>query len=179
MNAPPTRPDIPVVPLREAATLLGYPDTPQGKEAAKSALRHAGIRSGYPRELVEWLRENRPGQGARTDLPKKDTMDMLDLSHTAAAVISRARTNSGLTAPEFDHDIATHYDSSVNGVGGQFSPLGNASHEIARERGVDPDELWQQLQPELQAYAVRCRDRKYSGWSTAARARGARITYAD
>ena len=56
------RPNIPVVPLREAATLLGV-----SVEAARSALRHANIRSGYPLDSVEWLRDNRPGQGARTD----------------------------------------------------------------------------------------------------------------
>jgi len=57
------RPDVPVVPLREAAALLGLTT-----RAAESALRHAAIRSGYPREAVEWLRDNRPGRGARTDI---------------------------------------------------------------------------------------------------------------
>lgn len=52
------RPEIPVVPLRDAAQLLGL--TPR---AAESALRHAGIRSGYPLAAVEWLRDNRPGRG--------------------------------------------------------------------------------------------------------------------
>ncbi len=61
------RPDVPVVPLREAAALLGYDDTPRGRRAAESALRHANVKSGYPLALVEWLRDNRPGQGARTD----------------------------------------------------------------------------------------------------------------
>lgn len=57
------RPDIPVVPLREAAQILGV-----SVEAAKSSLRHHSIRSGYPLAAVKWLATNRPGQGARTDL---------------------------------------------------------------------------------------------------------------
>jgi len=61
-----TRPDIPVVPLREAARILGV-----SVEAAKSSLRHHGIRSGYPLDAVQWLATNRPGRGARTD--KKET----------------------------------------------------------------------------------------------------------
>lgn len=52
------RPSVPVVPLREAAQVLGV-----SVRAAESALRHAGIRSGYPLALVEWLRGNRPGRG--------------------------------------------------------------------------------------------------------------------
>lgn len=56
------RPDIPVVPLREAAEIIGI-----STRAAESALRHAGIKSGYPRAAVEWLAANRPGRGARTD----------------------------------------------------------------------------------------------------------------
>lgn len=90
---------------------------------------------------------------------------------TAAAVISRARTNSGLTAPEFDYDIATWFNRSVDGIGGMNSPLGVATYQIANE--------WADLHDELVAYARRCRDRKYSGWSSAARSRGQRIAYAD
>jgi hypothetical protein len=52
------RPDIPVVPLREVAEILGV-----SVRAAESALRHHGIRSGYPRAVVEWLRDSRPGRG--------------------------------------------------------------------------------------------------------------------
>jgi hypothetical protein len=59
-----TRPAIEVVPLRRAAEILGV-----GTRAAESALRHAGIRSGYPLASVEWLAANRPDRGARTDLP--------------------------------------------------------------------------------------------------------------
>lgn len=57
------RPDVPVVSLRDAAELLGI-----STRAAESALRNHGIRSGYPLAAVEWLRDNRPGRGARTDL---------------------------------------------------------------------------------------------------------------
>lgn len=103
----------------------------------------------------------------------------MNLTDLAAQVIARARNNSGLTTPEFDYDIATHYNHSINGIGGQHSPLGGANHEIARERGADPDQQWNDLQDELQAYARKCRNRRYTGWSDAAKATGARIQYAN
>ena len=53
------------VPLREAAEIIGV-----STRAAESALRRAGIRSGYPRHEVERLAATRPGQGTRTDLKK-------------------------------------------------------------------------------------------------------------
>lgn len=109
----------------------------------------------------------------------KDTVTSLDLTKLAAAVIWRARNNAALTAAEFDYDIGIHFDTSENGIGGVHSPLGAATYEIAAERGHDFHQLWDELRPELQAYAERCRDRKYSGWSTAARSRGQRIAYAD
>lgn len=120
---------------------------------------------------------------------REDTMARLDLSQTAASVIAAARELSPFETPaEFDYDIAIHHDQSVNGIGGIYGPLGNGVYAVAAERlpgGTTEerealrDQLWQELQPELQAYAQRCRDRKYAGWSNAARARGARITYAD
>lgn len=109
---------------------------------------------------------------------RPDTIRALDLSPDALAVIWRARNNSTLTNAEFDYDIAIHFDRSVNGVGGEFGPLGGAAYEIAEERNADPADLWQQLQADLHTYAVACRDRRFAGWSNAARARGARITYA-
>jgi hypothetical protein len=54
-----------VVKLAEAAKILGI-----SVRAAESALRRAGIASGYPLADVEALR--RPGQGARTDLAKRE-----------------------------------------------------------------------------------------------------------
>lgn len=90
----------------------------------------------------------------------------------AAAVITQARNFSGLTTPAFDHMIATR------GIGGPLGELGNACHRVANQH--DPDaatevqearwmDLWNQLQPELQAYGQRCCDRKYTGWSNASR----------
>lgn len=116
-----------------------------------------------------------------------DTMTQVDLTETAAAVITRARTNSGLTAPAFDFEISRYWDQSMNGIGGLESPLGAATYEIANE-GQDgtSDEreararlLWEALQLELTTYAAKCRSRNYSGWSSAARSRGQRIAYAD
>lgn len=118
----------------------------------------------------------------------EDTMATIDLTQAAAAVISRARSNSGMTAPEFDYDI------SVHGIGGLFGSLASAAYEIANEhlphvapgageaalaeREANRDRLWENLQPELERYAERCRARKYTGWSAASRSRGARISYA-
>ncbi len=56
-----------VVRLAEAAHILGI-----SPRAAESALRRAGIQSGYPREAVEQLAGNRPGQGARTDITRRN-----------------------------------------------------------------------------------------------------------
>ncbi len=98
-----------------------------------------------------------------------------DLNHLAAAVISEARQMSGLTNPEFDYDI------SIHGVGGPLGPLGNACYRIAtrhlppvqagtpesviNERQALATQLWNDLQLELAAYAQRCRNRQYTGWS--------------
>lgn len=67
------RPEIPVVPLRQAAEVLGV-----SVRAAESALRNAGIKSGYPLDLVEWLRDNRPGQGSRTDMSKRYEVNLVN-----------------------------------------------------------------------------------------------------
>lgn len=57
---------IPVLKLADAADVLGI-----SVRAAESALRHAGIRSGYPAAAVHQLAASRPGRGARTDLKGK------------------------------------------------------------------------------------------------------------
>lgn len=97
----------------------------------------------------------------------------------AAAIISEARHFSGKTAPEFDYDISCHYNISVDGIGGEFSPLGNANYRIARDFGNDPAEQWIIVRAELMAYARRCHERQYTGWSAAAQSRGGRIKYAQ
>jgi hypothetical protein len=56
-------PETAVVSLKGAAEILGV-----DVRAAESALRRGEVRSGYPVSQVEWLRDNRPGRGARTDL---------------------------------------------------------------------------------------------------------------
>jgi prevent-host-death family protein len=118
----------------------------------------------------------------------EDTVTVLNLTQTAARVIARARANSNFdTAAEFDYDIKRWFDRSMDGIGGVSGPLGNACYEIANEgfagTAVEQDDrynqLWSQLQPELTAYAHRCRERKYSGWSAAAKSRGQRVQYAD
>lgn len=119
---------------------------------------------------------------------QKDTVVTMDLRQTAATVIARARSESDLTAAEFDYRI------SVEGIGGPGGWLGNQVYELANahmpevepgldnrldERDANHLRLWEALQPELQAYGQRCRDRKYRNWSTAAQSRGKRIQYAD
>ncbi|TDC00780.1 hypothetical protein E1091_04205 [Micromonospora fluostatini] len=112
----------------------------------------------------------------------------MDLHQTAATVIARARATSGLSTPEFDLRIA------IDGIGGVFGPLGNATYEVANAHMPEPrpgqdnrlDEcaanqarLWELLRPELEAYAQKCRNQKYLGWSDAARSRGQQVRYAS
>lgn len=97
------------------------------------------------------------------------TTNPADLAHIAAATISEARQRSGLTNAEFDHQIAIH------GVGGPMGAIGQAAFTITtRDMDATTDEreavwrqAWADLQPEMDAYAKRCRDRTYSGWSNA------------
>lgn len=119
---------------------------------------------------------------------REDTVITMDLRQTAATVIARARSNSGLSAPEFDYQI------KCNGLGGLLGPLGNEAYELANghlpsvepgqdnrmdERDDNHRRLWEALRPEMLAYAQRCSDRQYTGWSNAARNIGERIRYAD
>jgi hypothetical protein len=60
------KPNVDVVALAEAARMLRV-----SVRAAESALRRAGIRSGYPVEAVAWLRDNRPGRGSGGGRPCK------------------------------------------------------------------------------------------------------------
>lgn len=73
-----SRPNIPIVPLREAAAIANM--TP---EAFRSAARHHGFRSGYPVAAAEWIRDSRPGRGARTDLTKEPAMTTITLVSAA------------------------------------------------------------------------------------------------
>lgn len=122
------------------------------------------------------------------DVERADITARMDLPRVAAIVIARARETSGLTAPEFDYQI------SVHGVGGIYGPLGNESYPLANahmpevepgqdnrmdEREANWLRLWEALQPEMEAYAQKCRSRQYANWSNAAQTRGRRIQYAD
>lgn len=115
-------------------------------------------------------------------------MNSTDLHQIAATVIARARANSGLTVAEFDYDIR------LNGIGGPLGPLGNEAYGVANahmpevvpgqdnrldERTASHLALWEALQPELESYAKRCRERRFAHWSNAARDLGKRIQYAD
>ena len=67
----------PVIKLADAAEALGI-----SVRAAESALRAAGIKSGYPAADVAWLAANRPGRGSRTDLRKDDVMQRTQIEYT-------------------------------------------------------------------------------------------------
>ncbi|MBF9135247.1 hypothetical protein I0C86_41085 [Plantactinospora sp. S1510] len=106
-----------------------------------------------------------------------------DLEHIAATIIARARNASGLSAPAFDYQISTE------GIGGPHGWLGQEAYRIANEHPGDAPgllaerdanhlALWEALRPELEAYARRCGERRYSGWSNAARSLGQPIQYA-
>lgn len=125
---------------------------------------------------------------ARITRHQEDIVVTMDLRQAAATVIARARAASGLTSPEFDYEI------SAKGIGGLLGPLGNEAYGVANghmpevvpgqdnrldERDANHLRLWEALQPELEAYATRCRERKYTGWSNASRDLGRRIRYAD
>lgn len=119
---------------------------------------------------------------------REDIVVTMDLHQTAATVIARARANSGLTAAEFDYEVLRE------GIGGPLGPLGNEVYGLANahmpevvpgqenrmdERTTNHLALWEALQPELEAYGKRCRERRYANWSNAARDLGKRIQYAD
>ncbi len=107
----------------------------------------------------------------------------MDIEQAVARVIAIARQDTGKTAAEFDYDI------KLQGLGGFYAPIGQAIYQIAREHlseqaSVDQVEAYalrlrEQLQPALDRYAAKCRDREYLGWSGAARSLGQRIHYAD
>ena len=90
-----TMPTIEIVPLRTAAEILKV-----SIRAAESALRNAAVRSGYPLAQVEWVRDHRPGQGARTDLDRPGHAavltlgDAAELVREAAAAITTATHDS-------------------------------------------------------------------------------------
>ncbi len=158
-----------------------------GVEEARKTLGDLvdAIRHGTTSEIII-TRYGRPV--ARLTAHQGDIVDTKDLHHTTATVIARARANSGLTTPAFDYQI------SVEGIGGPRGPLGNEVYDLANEhmpevvagqdnrleeRDANWLSMWEALQPELETYAQRCRDRRYTGWSSAAQARGQRIQYAD
>lgn len=106
----------------------------------------------------------------------------MNITDTAAAVITEARRTAAtgenlaaehaLTTAQFDYDI------SVHGVGGLYGPLGQATYTIVRQGmpSATTDEVeaawhttWTEIQPELDAYAARCRAHSYTGWSNANR----------
>lgn len=103
----------------------------------------------------------------------------MDIEQTVARAIAIARQDTGMTAAEFDRHIAI---SGVGGAGGATpdtlgagAALINALWLIAAEDhpqgtpgrvelvGQAVSELRERIQPALDAYVTRCRNRTYTG----------------
>jgi len=106
----------------------------------------------------------------------------MSIQDTVAAIISQARTDADMTAPEFDYMI------KVEGIGGPMGYLGQAAYTVVTQTmtGLSTSEreavvaaVWQDIRPELDAYAARCAAREFTGWSTAAKNLGHKIRYAN
>lgn len=86
-----------------------------------------------------------------------------------AQIVGRAKSLSGRTAAEFDYDLA---------YGEGYTPAGVALGQVVGEAvkaGADREALNAQVAQLI----VEAKAKRYTGWSTAARARGHRIRYAD
>jgi hypothetical protein len=97
----------------------------------------------------------------------------------AAQIIARARenwTNNPETdggADAFDRHIATVGVEPFGELYQEVYTLANKGHEVIEgggwaqlaERKERAARLWQELLPELEAYAADCRSASYTGWS--------------
>ena len=98
----------------------------------------------------------------------------------AAQIIARAReswTNSPETdggTDAFDRHIATVGVQSFGELYQEVYALANEAHEVIAgggeaqlaERKERTARLWEELLPELEAYAADCRSATYTGWSS-------------
>ncbi|MFF1422033.1 hypothetical protein [Streptomyces sp. NPDC058280] len=98
----------------------------------------------------------------------------MDIAHTAATIIARAREASCSTSDAFDLQIGIEgiapygelyqeaYSLANEGYPGVVT--GDGEEKLA-ERKARADRLWEKVLPELNLYAQRCRRSRYTGWS--------------
>lgn len=108
----------------------------------------------------------------------------MDIQHIAATAIARARATKNSSAA-FDHQVSIEgimargeLYNEIYGIAnealGPVQPGDGRTALVERKRRAD--ELWEQVLPELENYARKCRCRRYTGWSLAS---GGPIRYAD
>lgn len=108
----------------------------------------------------------------------------MDIKHIAATAIARARATKDSSAA-FDYQVSIQgimprgeLYNEIYGIANEpLGPVrpGDGDGDLA-ERKRRADELWEQVLPELETYARKCRSRSYKGWSLAS---GGPIRYAD
>lgn len=113
----------------------------------------------------------------------------MDLDQTFARIITNARHIAEMTAAEFDYDIAY---GSRNGrasiaLGSAIDSAANAghpqvtegAHQIAKDRALRASDLHLALRGHITAFIAAAKEKRYLGWSDAARSRGHGIRYAN
>lgn len=123
--------ESPVVKLSEAANILGI-----STRAAESALRNAGIKSGYPRDAVERLRDSRPGQGARTDLA--DRSERIDNRNNQRRM-SYARRNPVVAWPIVQSELTDYSARRSHPIGDETAIRTVADDVVVRWVADRPD----------------------------------------
>ncbi len=97
----------------------------------------------------------------------------MDTAHAAATIIARARAGHG-SADMFDFKIATEGVEPFGELYNEAYLLANEGEPMVKEgdgedvlagRKTRAAELWERVLPELEAYATRCREARYTGWS--------------
>lgn len=89
-------------------------------------------------------------------------------------IIALAKAEFLTLWPEYETEAAFDYGLSTGGESNAWLAIKGTLHQIANARhGDDPAEdqeqryiaLWDKVKPDLDAYAVSCRGRSYTGWS--------------
>lgn len=97
-------------------------------------------------------------------------------SEAFAAIIAAAHRLAGMTAAEFDYDMAYRRTERARmALGSAIYDAANAGHpevtpgaiDIARDRQRRAEELQAELQPQIEAFIARAKAQSYTGWSGA------------
>lgn len=106
--------------------------------------------------------------------------DTIDIEYVTSRVIALARANYNGSSNKaaFDYLIHCGADRGEAELHNAASILANEGKPktTAEERDRRAEELWQMLQPALDTYRQRCRQRRFVGWSSQA---PGPIRYAD